>query len=156
VAAPARREVTVLTLMPDAHVLIRDYYKAFNDRRFDDAAELFTHDAVIEHLPATHARHGPAGYVESARAAVAAFPDLHLQIVHVEQRGDTICEVDVLCSGTHEGEWAIGELGPFKPSAERRTYHVRELLEIRGGKITYSSLRWDIKAIVAQFDKNGN
>jgi len=155
-AAPERREAPTLTRMPDAHVLIREYYKAFNERRFEDAAELFTHDAIIEHLPATDTRRGPDGYLDSARAAIAAFPDLHLQIVHVEQRGDTICEVDVLCSGTHEGEWAIGELGPFKPSAQRHTYHVRELLEIRGGKITYSSLRWDIKAIVAQFDKNGN
>jgi len=140
--------------MPDAHILIREYYKAFNERRFDDAAELFTADAPIEHLPAALTRRGPGGYLDSARAAVAAFPDLHLQIVRVEQRGDTICEVDVLCTGTHEGEWSMGTLGPFKPSGRRHSYHIREMLEIRGGKITYSSLSWDLQEIVAQFGKS--
>jgi len=140
--------------MRDAHLLIRDYYKAFNERRFESAAELFTRDATIEHLPAAITRRGPDGYLDSARAAVAAFPDLHLQIVHVEQRGDTICEVDVLCTGTHEGEWSMGTLGPFKPTGRRHSYHIREMLEIRGGKITYSSLSWDLQEIVAQFGKS--
>ena len=140
--------------MPEPHFLIREYYKAFNERRFEDAAELFTADAPIEHLPAAFKRRGPGGYLDSARAAVAAFPDLHLKIVHVEQRGDTICEVDVLCSGTHEGEWSMGTLGPFKPTGRRHSYHIREMLEIRGGKITYSSLSWDLQEIVAQFGKS--
>jgi predicted ester cyclase len=139
----------------NTHLLIREYYKAFNERRFDDAAELFTDDAVIEHLPAAQQLRGPSGYLESARAAIAAFPDLSLQIVHVEQRGDTICEVDVLCTGTHEGEWKMGNLGPFKPTRRRHSYHIREMLEIRGGKITYSSLSWNTQDVVAQFGKGG-
>jgi predicted ester cyclase len=139
----------------DAHLLIRDYYKAFNERRFGDAAEMFTEDAVLEHLPSAQQLRGPAGYFESARAAVAAFPDLSLQIVHVEQRGDTICEVDVLCTGTHEGEWKMGNLGPFKPTRRLHSYQVREMLEIRGGKITYSSLSWNLQDIVSQFGKSG-
>jgi predicted ester cyclase len=138
----------------ETHQLIRDYYTAFNERRFDDAAELFAEDACLEHLPSALELKGPAAYRASARAAVAAMPDLSLQIVHVEQRGDTICEVDVVCRGTHEGEWAIGELGPFKPTGQRHSYHVREMLEIRGGKITYSSLSWDLQEVVAQFGKS--
>ena len=142
-------------IVPEAHLLIRDYYKAFNERRFDDAAELFAEDAVLEHVRVDPSLKGPAAYLESARAAVAAFPDLSLHIVHVEQRGDTICEVDVLCTGTHEGEWGMGDLGPFKPTGQRHSYHVREMLEIRGGKITYSSLSWDMQEVVAQFAKSG-
>jgi predicted ester cyclase len=137
----------------DAHLLIREYYKAFNERRFAEAADMFTADAAIEHLPAGHTARGPSGHIESARAAISAFPDLDLRIVHVEQRGDTIVEVDLLCTGTHEGEWAMGSVGPFKPSGQRHSYHVREMLEIRGGKITYSSLSWDMQEIVARFGK---
>lgn len=140
--------------MREPHRLIRDYYKAFNERQFEAAAELFTNDAIIEFSTTGMNRRGPGAYLDAARAAVAAFPDLHLQIEHVEQRGDTICEVDVLCTGTHEGEWSIGTLGPFKPSGRRHSYHVREMLEIRGGKITYSSLSWDLQEIVAQFGKS--
>ncbi len=141
--------------MSNTHLLIREYYKAFNERRFDDAAEMFTDDAVLEHLPGVAPLHGPTGYLNSARTAVSAFPDLSLRIVHVEQRGDTICEVDLLCTGTHRGEWSLGELGPFKPTGRRHSYHVHEMLEIRGGKITYSSVRWDTKEIVSQFAKSG-
>jgi predicted ester cyclase len=151
-----RRELEgVRRTVSDTHHLIRNYYKSFNERRFDDAAELFTPDAVLEHITSGSFLRGPAGYLQSARAAVSAFPDLSLRIVHVEQRGDTICEVDLLCTGTHEGEWSLGELGPFKPTGQRHSYHVREMLEIRGGKITYSSLSWDLKEIVNQFAKNG-
>ena len=141
--------------MSDAHLLIRNYYQAFNERRFNDAAEMFTDDAVLEHLPAAQPLHGPAGYLESARAAVAAFPDLSLQIIHVEQRGDTICEVDVLCTGTLEGEWKMGTLEPFKPTRRRHSYQIREMLEIRGGKFTYSSVSWNLQDIVSQFGKGG-
>ncbi len=112
--------------MGKAHLLIREYYEAFNDRRFDAAAELFTDDAVIEHLPAGVKRTGPAGYVESARATMTAYPDLHLQIVHVEQRGDTIAEVDLTAT--------------FTAAGVSKTVRAREILEIRGGKITFASL----------------
>ena len=139
----------------ETHLLIREYYKAFNERRFDEAAELFTEDALLEHLPSGPGLRGPSGYLQSARAAVSAFPDLSLRIVHVEQRGDTICEVDLLCIGTHEGEWSLGELGPFRPTRQRHSYHVREMLEVRGRKITYSSLSWDVKEILSQFAKSG-
>jgi predicted ester cyclase len=145
----------VRPIVSEAHLLIRQYYEAFNERRFDDAAEMFAEDAVLEHLQPELALKGPPAYLKSARAAVAAFPDLSLQIVHVEQRGDTICEVDVLCTGTHKGEWTMGELGPFKPNGQRHSYHVREMLEVRGGKITYSSLSFDLQEVVAQFGKGG-
>ncbi len=139
--------------MREAHQLIRSYYRAFNERRFDDAADLFADDAVLEHLPGAPPLRGARGYLQSARAALAAFPDLSLQIVHVEQRGDTICEVDILCTGTHHGEWSLGEFGPFKPTGRTHAYHVREMLEVRGGRITYSSLSWNLQEIVAQFGK---
>ena len=140
--------------MSDAHLLIRDYYKCFNERRFADAAELFAFDAVIEHSPSSQSKRGPEGYLDSARAAVAAFPDLHLQIVHVEQRGDTICEVDLIGTGTHEGEWSMGTLGTFKATGRRTSIRIREMLEIRSGMITYSSLSWDMQEIVAKFSRD--
>ena len=136
--------------MPTAHLLIREYYKAFNERRFDDAAELFTADAVIQHRPDGSLLTGPAGYLESVRATMAIFPDIQIQILHVEQRGDTIVELDLSATGTHKGDWNMGALGILKADGAVKAVRHREMLEIRGGKITYSSITYDIKHFVAK------
>jgi len=127
--------------MADAHLLIRECYKCFNERRVADPAELFTHDAVIEHIPGGGICRAPEGYIESAQSCVAAFPDVQLQLAHVEQRGDAIVEVDLVGAGAHDGDWPMGTLGTFKATGSRKTVRIRKLLEIRGGKITFSSLR---------------
>ena len=136
--------------MSNAHLLIREYYKAFNERRFTDAADLFTYDAVIQHRPDGEPWKGPEGYLESTKATMAIFPDLQIQILHVEQRGDTIVEVDLSATGTHEGDWNMGALGILKSDGAVKTVRHREMLEIRGGKITYSSITYDIKNFMAK------
>ena len=136
--------------MSNAHLLIREYYKAFNDRRFEDASDLFTDDAVIQHRPDGVVLTGPAGYRESAAATIAIFPDIQIQILHVEQRGDTIVEIDLSATGTHQGDWNMGALGVLKADGAAKVIRHREMLEIRGGKITYSSITYDIKEFVAK------
>jgi len=131
--------------MTDAHVMIREYYKAFNERRFDDAADLFTADAIIQHRPDGVALQGPEGYLESTRATLAIFPDIQIHILHVEQRGDTIVEVDLSATGTHKGDWNMGALGTLKATGASRTVRHREMLEIRGGKITFSSITYNLQ-----------
>jgi predicted ester cyclase len=134
--------------MADTHLLIRKYYEAFNQRRFDENAELFTADAVIQHRPNHGPFQGPEGYLESARMAMASFPDLRLQILRVEQRGDTIVEVDVTATGTLEGDWAAGALGTLKATGQVKVFRIRETLEIRGGKITFSGLTYDLQELL--------
>jgi len=134
--------------MTDAHLLIREYYRYFNERRFADAADLFTVDAVIQHRPDGAQLRGPEGYLESSRATIAIFPDIQIQILHVEQRGDTIVEVDLSATGTHQSDWNMGALGVLKATGESTTIRHRELLEIRGGKITFSSITYNLQAFV--------
>jgi predicted ester cyclase len=139
--------------MADPHVLIRKYYEAFNERRFAENAELFTADAAIQHRPNSGPRQGPEGYLESARQATASFPDLRFQILHVEQRGDTIVEIDVSATGTLLGDWSAGELGTLKATGKVKTFRIRETLEIRGGKITFSGLTYDLRELLGQPDQ---
>ena len=134
--------------MSDAHLLIREYYKAFNERRLEDAAELFTLDAVIQHRPDGDLLKGPHGYLESARKTLEIFPDIQQQILHVEQRGDTIVEVDVTATGLHRGDWNMGTLGVLKATGRVTTVRLRELLEIRGGRITFSSITYNLQEFV--------
>jgi predicted ester cyclase len=136
--------------MPDPHLMIRKYYEAFNERRFVENGELFTADAVIQHRPNSGPRKGPEGYLESARQATTSFPDLRLQILHVEQRGDTIVEIDVSATGTLLGDWTAGALGTLKATGKVKTFRIRETLEIRGGKITFSGLTYDLRELLGQ------
>lgn len=139
--------------MPGAHLLIREYYKAFNERRFDDAADMFTHDAVIQHRPDGVALQGPHGYLESARATIAIFPDIQIHILRVEQRGDTIVEVDLEATGSHQGDWDMGALGVLKASGAARTVRHREMIEIRGGKFTFSSITYNLQEFFGGSDR---
>ena len=105
---------------PMTHMLIREYYACFNEHRFRDAADLFALDAVLEHQPFGPATRGGGGYLQFAQMWTDAFPDGTLTIDHVEQRGDTICEVDLVAMGTHAGDIDMGPFGVFKPPARER------------------------------------
>jgi len=134
--------------MTDTHLLIREYITSFNERRLQDAAAMFTPDAVIQHRPRHEPLTGPEGYLESARQAIGSFPDIRLQILHVEQRGDTIFDIDLSATGTHLGDWTADTLGTLKATGQGKTFRVREMLEIRGGKITFSSLTYDLQDLI--------
>ena len=131
--------------MTDLQEWLRRYYAAFNEQRFADAADLYAADAELQHRPTGTPLRGPAGYVESARMAFTSFPDLTLEIVDVRQRGDTIVEVDLLATGTHERDWVASEVGTLKANGKAKRFRVRETLEIRAGKITFSSLNYNLQ-----------
>jgi predicted ester cyclase len=136
------------------HELIREYYTCFNERRFADAAELFSEDAVLEHGAIGRRQLGGAGYIHFAEMWVQAFPDAAFSIVRVEQYGDTICEVDLFGTGTHLGTFDLGPGGLFRPTGARAKLPFRELLEVRVGKITYSSLAFDLHELVRQLGRD--
>jgi predicted ester cyclase len=138
----------------EAHLLIREYYACFNERRLSDAAELFTSDAVLERGPFGTLKNGGEGYLRLVESWLKAFPDSKVRIEHVEQRGDTICEVDLTLTGTHRGDLDVPGHGVFKPAGTAVTIRVGELLEIRGSKITYSSVSFDAPDLIAQLTRN--
>jgi len=129
--------------MTDIDALIARYYLAFNERRFNDAAEMFSDDAQLQHRSNVPLR-GPGGYLSSARSATTSFPDLRLEVVSVKQHGDTIFEVDLIATGRHTGDWT-GDAGTVKATGETKVIHVRETLEVRAGKFTFSSLNYNLQ-----------
>ena len=126
-----------------AHLLIREYYACFNERRLSDAADLFTNDAVLERGPFGTLKNGGEGYLRLVQSWLKAFPDSKVRIEHVEQRGDTICEADLILTATHLGDLDVPSHDPVKATGASVTLRVGELLEIRANKITYSSVRFE-------------
>lgn len=129
---------------------VHEYYAAFNERRIGDASALFALDATLEHMPLGKTFRGPDAYTEFAGLWLQAFPDAVLMIDRIETRGDTIVEVDVVAEGTHVGTLQLGSFGSVKPNGNRMAIRIRELLELRGGKIGYSCLSFDTQAFVRQ------
>jgi predicted ester cyclase len=128
--------------------LIDHYYRSFNERRLGDAAALFTDDAEIDFAPGKPER-GGQGYLRIADAWLRAFPNAHLTVERVECRTDTVSEVYLLGSGTHRDTLDFRSYR-FKASGADALLHVRELLDLRDGKITASVVTIDMNDLVSQ------
>jgi hypothetical protein len=138
------------TVITAPEVVIRRYYTCFNERRVDEAAELFAEDAALEQLPFQQTERGGSGYVRFAKTWLSAFPDGRLTVERIEPRGDTIFEVSLVGTGTHLGTLDLGAMGTFRPTQVVATLPFRELLEIRAGKITFASLSFDVHELLRQ------
>jgi predicted ester cyclase len=136
-----------------SHQLIRDYYRSFNERHIDTAGTLFAQDAIVEMPPFVQRANGSDAYTQFAETWLRAFPDALFTIDQVAQRNETMCEVDVIATGTHAGPLDLGAFGLLRPSGARLTLQLRELLEIHGGQITYASLSFDLNGLMRQLNR---
>jgi len=135
------------------HDLIRRYYQLYNERRIVEAAELFAPDAVLEHAPygAPPVR-GGAGYIESAERSFVAFPDAHLDVVGIQSHGESMYDVDLVATGTHQGLLDLGGYGRFEATGMHVRVPHREVIEIRDGRIAYASVTLDVDSLLAQLN----
>jgi len=132
-----------------SETLIRHYYACFNERRFVDAAQLFTDDARVEHIPFQTHHRGKEGYIRFAQAWGGAFPDATLAIDRIDRRSDTMFDVHLVSTGTHRGVLDIGVF-QFKPRGATATICIRELLDIKDGAIVSSSISLDLNNLITQ------
>src|SRR5437899_5623496 len=116
---------------------IRSYYSCFNERRFKDAASMFTSDAIVLHIPFGQAERGARAYYRFAETWIRAFPDAVFLVERIGSRGGTLWDVDLRATGTHLGPLELGSFGSFKPTCTEATLRLRELLDLRNGRIGF-------------------
>jgi predicted ester cyclase len=133
--------------------LVREYYRCFNERRIAAAGTLFAPDAVVEMPPFVERAHGSDAYTRFADTWLCGFPDAQFTIEQVQQRNETMCEVDLIATGTHAGPLDLGAFGLLRPSGVRLTLRLRELLDVRDGRITYASLSFDLNGLMRQLNR---
>jgi predicted ester cyclase len=131
---------------------IREYYACFNERRFADAAAMFTDDAVIEQVPFQCRERGGAAYRLFADIWTRAFPDAHVAIEDITERQPAAVEVQLVAYGTHTGNLAMGGC-VFKPTGVKATLRMRELLEFNGSRITASFVSFDLQELARQLSR---
>ena len=123
------------------------YYTAFNQRRFVDAGTLFAPDAVLDQLPLLRQEAGAIGYLQFVSAWLRAFPDAMFAVEDVSTEDGRIFDVRLAGSGTHSGALEVGGR-VFRPTGAQVTLALREMLEIRDGRIAFSSLIYDMHDVV--------
>jgi predicted ester cyclase len=133
-----------------AHELIRQFYSFYNDRQIEQAAALFSADAVIEHAPFGAPARGGAGYAASAERSFVAFPDAHIDVIKISDHDESIYDIELVATGTHRGLLDLGMYGRFEATGVRVSVPHREVLEIHGGQITYASVTLDVIGLIAQ------
>jgi SnoaL-like polyketide cyclase len=127
--------------------VIDQYYSYFNERRFVEATALFAETAVLEQLPLQRQERGGIGYLQFVSAWLRAFPDAALAAQHISSPDATTYEVDLAATGTHRGALEVGGW-VFRPTGAHVVFRLRELLQVREGKIAFSSLSFDLHEII--------
>jgi hypothetical protein len=135
---------------PVCDSLIRQYYASFNERRVQDALMFFAADATVEYLPFASKSSAQQGYTQFVTMWWRAFPDALLTIEGVEQRSDTVWELDVMATGKHANVLDLGSLGVFEATASTTRLRLTELLDIRDGRILHSSAAFNLHDITQQ------
>lgn len=125
--------------------IVRRYYRLFNERQFDAAAELVDRQAVFHYLPTRQKLLGRAGYRALVAAWLNGFDDAVLDIESVAVVSDHAVRVSFIGRGTHTGELVMGEA--LTLPATGRSAHLRftDLLEVRGGLIVSAELDFDVE-----------
>jgi hypothetical protein len=131
----------------EARALISRYYAAFNQRQFADAAACVAADAVLDQWPFLQQECGGIGYLQFVSAWMRAFPDAVFGIRSVTPRDANVLEVLLEATGTHQGPVDIGGW-VFQPTGSQVTFGLREVMELRAGKIAFSSVVYDLHDIV--------
>jgi predicted ester cyclase len=129
--------------------LVRHYVDSFNERRFADAAALFAPDSRFTWIPFSDPRQGQDGYAEFVERWGAAFSQAQLRIERVEQRGDRMCEVNLLATGTHIGTLVMGVFH-FTPTHTNIAVPMKHVFEFVDESIVYASLSVDSQELVRQ------
>lgn len=128
---------------------VRAYYASFNERRFGEAAAMFTDDAVVEQLPFHSRDRGGAAYRQFAELWTTAFPDMKVTIEDLAERPGGVLEVQLSVRGKHTGNLTIAGC-VFKPTGVETQLRMRELLEFRGDRFSASFVSFDLLELTDQ------
>jgi predicted ester cyclase len=131
------------------HAIIHEYYACFNERRLGDAAGVLSRHALLELLPFGQQEFGVEGYSRFASTWIAAFPDAAFAVEHIEPQSDSLFDVHLRATGTHQGVFDIGAFR-FRPTRAKARLRLRELLHVTGGRIASATLSVDVTELVSQ------
>lgn len=124
--------------------LARLFYRYFNERRLDDAAQLVDPQASFHYVPTRQTLVGRAGYRALVAAWLTAFADARLDIQTLAADGPIVL-VDFIGHGTHTGNLVLGDAISIPATGRAAHLPFRDRLEVRDGLVVSSELNFDIQ-----------
>jgi hypothetical protein len=124
--------------------IVRTYYRLFNERRLDEAAQLVDPQASFQYIPTRQRLLGRAGYRALAAAWLIGFEDALLDILSIEETEPETVRVTFVGRGTHTGDLMLGELLNIPATGRRADLSFTDTITIRDGLIVKSELDFDV------------
>lgn len=138
----------------DVGSLVRAAYRAFAERRLDDAAEHYAAELELRSVATDETFTGRAGYLQYAQAWAAAFPDASTDIAALRVAGAT-ATVEYVLRGTHSGT-LIGSHGHVPPTWAQVEVGFCDVLETRDGLIARVRSYFDTGSLLRQMGLLGS
>lgn len=130
--------------------LARLYYRLFNERRLDEAAQLVHPHASFRYVATRQHLIGRAGYRALVKGWLNAFEDAHLEIISLKIVEDHVVKVELLGRGTHVGDLVLGEALTIPATGVAGKLMFRETLDIRDDLIVNVQLEFDLEQLKNQ------
>jgi steroid delta-isomerase-like uncharacterized protein len=132
----------------DNVAIARSFYEHWNNRKFDQVAELMAAEGEIVLVGSDTRLRGPSGAVEFSRMWADGFPDGKVQIDNVIASGDHVV-VQFTGRGTQTG--TLRSPGAEIPATGRSvTLNLCDVHEIRNGEIRSMQSYFDSASLLTQ------
>ncbi|MFC4294665.1 ester cyclase [Novosphingobium tardum] len=128
--------------------LVRDFYQAIDEKRFDDLGQYVSDDFVF-YTQVDTPKPGLSGFIDSEKASFDAFEEVSFKLNEIVAEGDKVGAYLIF-----EGRNQLHGTGVIKPSGKNLRLSLFCLLTIRDGKITEKRAHFDVADAQAQLATN--
>ncbi|QSQ23757.1 ester cyclase [Pyxidicoccus parkwayensis] len=130
----------------DNATVVKDFYRAFNEKNLELIQELAHPDAIVQSIPFDET----VGFLDHCESWATAMPDGQVDLTSLIVQGDRVV-VEFTGRGTHAGPFK-GPGGVMIP-ASNRVGELRfvEIFELRDGKIAEMRQYYDALSLMTQF-----
>jgi steroid delta-isomerase-like uncharacterized protein len=132
--------------MSEARDLAEAHVRAFNERAWSRAAEIYAPDLVVVEPGGT--THGIESFLGHAQGFAAAFPDSRMEVTTIIESGHHAA-AEGLYSGTHTGPLATPQ-GEVPPTGRTLRLPICLVFEVAAGRIASNHVYYDQMTFAAQ------
>ncbi|HKT03091.1 MAG TPA: ester cyclase [Rugosimonospora sp.] len=132
--------------MSEAAELAREHHRAFNDRAWSRAPQLYSPDVVMIEPGGTS--HGIDAFLAHSQGFARAFPDSRAEITSLIEAGDLVA-VEAVYTGTNTGPLAT-PAGELPPTGQALTLPYCAVFEVVAGRIVQQRVYYDQATFAVQ------
>ncbi len=132
--------------------LVRDTYKAYNDRDFDRGAAALSDDYELTNVPSGDKLRGREGYLTFVRGWSTAFPDSKVDVTNIVASKNTVV-VEFTGRGTHQGVLRT-PMGDISATGKKVEVPFCDVVTVKNGKVRSLRSYYDAATFMRQLGVN--